>query len=109
MIPWRTICGSIAVAVIVACSSTAQTADPVIPVNSEGGKLSAIGQCLRQDKEAVLLLTGVQCMDYRKGAGLLAEKAPDTPFDLDIERDCTKKPGTQNDARHLAPMLFNDC
>jgi hypothetical protein len=106
------ICGSIAIATIVACWSAVQAADPIIPVDSESGKLSAIGQCLRQDREAVLLRAGVQCMDYRKGAGLLAEKAPETPFDLEVERDCTRKSGTQNDARHLSSdvvqRLLND-
>ena len=93
----------VAVVAIVLSVTTAQAADrDFVPVNTETGKLPAIVQCLRQEKEAVLLSNGVECTDYRKGAAFLVGQAPNTPFNFDADRDCSKNSSRPADARHLS-------
>jgi hypothetical protein len=93
----------VAVVAIVLSVTTAQAADrDFVPVNTETGELPAIVQCLRQEKEAVLLSNGVECTDYRKGAAFLVGQAPNTPFNFDADRDCSKNSSRPADARHLS-------
>ena len=80
-----------------------QAAEPdFIPVNTEAGTVPAIGACLRQDREAVLLSGGVQCTNYRDGGSFLDKTAPNAPFEFDAERDCPKISSGSFDARRLS-------
>lgn len=98
-----TICGLVAVVALAFSVTVGEAADPdFIPVTTDAGTVAAIGRCLRQDKEAVLVPNGVNCKVYREGAPFLAEKAPDSPFDFDADRDCPKTSSGPVNARRLS-------
>jgi hypothetical protein len=92
-----------AVAAIALSPTVGGAADPdFIPIKSPAETPPAISKCLRQDKEAVLFSDGVHCKAYHQGWPFLKEKAPDTPFDFDLTRDCPKEPSESFDARRLS-------
>jgi hypothetical protein len=95
--------GLVAVVALAFSITVGKAADPdFIPVTTDTGTIAAIGRCLRQDKEAVLVPNGVNCKVYREGAPFLAEKAPDSPFDFDADRDCPKTSSGPVNARRLS-------
>jgi hypothetical protein len=83
-----------------AADSKTNTDDPdFIRVDRESALVPAIGTCLGQNKEAVLLADHVQCTPYRAGTSHLAKEAPNAPFDVSLARDCPAAPPSGHEAQ----------
>jgi hypothetical protein len=89
--------------------TSAQAATPNKP-DSDADVIQEIVGCVTRGQEAVLLREGVQCINYRDGAGehkKATEDTPqkatqDTPLKIDARQICTAPEGGSKDWRRLS-------
>jgi hypothetical protein len=95
---WKFRFAALVTAALLAIAGRA-AASNFIQVKDEEQIIPAIGECLSQNEEAVLLSDGVQCAGYRKGSDILQNKARDAPFDFNPDKDCMKEASRPVNAR----------